>query len=148
MKTTDLDLARIRFREKGLTLAIAKNESIIFESKLRGVSSFLDAINKLGNRLEGSSVSDKITGRAIALLCIYSRVRTVYTETLSDSARTLLERNGIPTESDKVVERILNSHKTDVCPFEKLLKKVRNPTVAYKKLVQACSVSGKRESEG
>lgn len=148
MKTTDLDLARIRFREKGLTLAIAKDESIIFESKLRGVSSFLDAINKLGNRLEGSSVSDKVTGRAIALLCIYSRVRIVYAETLSDSARALLERNGIPAESDRVVERILNSHKTDVCPFEKLLKKVRNPTVAYKKLVQACSVSGKRVSEG
>ncbi|HJW97609.1 MAG TPA: DUF1893 domain-containing protein [Candidatus Bathyarchaeia archaeon] len=148
MKTTDLDLARIRFREERLTLAIAKDESIIFESKLRGVSSFLEAIERLGNRLEGSSVADKVTGRAIALLCIYSRIRTAYAETLSDSARRLLERNGIPTESDKIVERILNSHKTDVCPFEKLLKKVRNPTVAYKKLVQACSISDKRESEG
>jgi hypothetical protein len=143
----DLDLARIRLREKGLTLAVAKDESIIFESKLHGVSGFLDAIDKLGHRLEGTSVSDKVTGRAIALLCIYSHVRTVYAETLSDSARTLLERNGISTKSDKIVERILNSRRTDICPFEKLLKKVRNPAIAYKKLVQACSVSDKRESE-
>jgi len=148
LKTTDLDLARIRFREKRLSLVVAKDENIIFESRLRGVSSFLEAIGKLGNRLEGSSVSDKVTGRAIALLCIYSRVKAVYAETLSDSARTLLEINGIVTESDRVVERILNSHKTDVCPFEKLLKKVRNPTVAYKKLVQACSVVGKKDSGG
>jgi hypothetical protein len=90
LKKTDLELARIRFREKRLTLAIAKDESIIFESKLRGVSSFLDAIETLGDRLKGSSVSDKVTGRAIALLCIYSRVSTIYAETLSDSAKTLL----------------------------------------------------------
>lgn len=146
MKATDLDLARICFKEKSLTLAIAKDGNIIFESRLRGVSSFLEAIRKLDGQLEGASVADKVTGRAVALLCIYSRVKSVYSEMLSYSAGMLLEKSKVLVESGRVVETILNSDKTDVCPFEKLLSKVKSPETAYRRLVHRCSISGKKEA--
>ena len=137
----DLDVAKNRLDEAGLTLVVVKDETVIFESKLHGVSSFLEAIERLDDQLENSSVADRVVGMSVALLCVYSHIKAVYGEILNRRAKTFLEENGVCSESVALVERILNAEKTGTCPFEQLVRRIRNPEVAYRKLVQTCSVN-------
>ncbi len=141
MNVTDLDVAKSRIRSAELTLVVVKDNKVILESKLRGVSGFLEAIDRLGVQFEGASVADKVVGKAIALMCVYSKVKSVHAQTLSQKAKIFLEENEIHLEWDTLVKRVLNANKTKTCPFEKLVEKVDDPAVAYGKLVRACSVS-------
>jgi hypothetical protein len=130
----DLEKAKKRLEQNNLTLSIVKNGKIIFENSSHGIGGFLTAIEKCGKRLEGASVADRITGKAIALLCVYSKVQAVYAIILSRSAKTLLEKYAIHHEWNQLVENILNANGEDTCPFEKLAKEISNPNEAYGKL--------------
>lgn len=141
MSTTDLDVAKKRIRGAELTLVVVKDNRVILESELRGVSGFLEAIDRLGVQFEGASVADRVVGKAIALMCVYSKVKSIYAQTLSQKAKIFLEENKIHLEWDTLVKRVLNANKTKTCPFEKLVEKVNDPAVAYGKLAQACSMS-------
>ena len=104
-----LEVAKNRLNEAGLTLVVVKDENVIFESKLHGVSSFLEAIERLDDQLENSSVADRVVGMSVALLCVYSHIKAVYGETLSRRAKTFLEENGVCSDSTALVEKILNA---------------------------------------
>ena len=130
----DLETAKQRLNQRGLTLSIVKNEKIIFESKTHGISDFLEAVERLKSKLEGSSIADRVVGKAVAFLCAYANVQAVFAETLSRSAKALLEKYGIYHEWDNLVERILDAGKTETCPFEKLAENFSDPEEAYKKL--------------
>ncbi len=136
---SDLDVAKGRLTEAGLTLVVVKDRKVIFESRRRGVSSFLEAVDRLGDRLEDASVADKVVGRAVALLCIYSHVVLVYGDILSLAAKAFLEENNVHVESGVIVDDILNADKTGFCPFERLVIEIRDPEVAYRKLADFCS---------
>jgi len=131
----DLEIAKQRLTENNLTLSIVKKGKIIFENSSHGISGFLEAIEKCEDKLEGASVADRITGKAIALLCVYSRVKAVYAVTLSRKAKALFEEHAVCHEWNKLVENILNISGTDTCPFEKLAEEISNPKDAYRKLL-------------
>lgn len=130
----DLEMAKRRLKERGLTLSIVKNEEIIFESKTHGISSFLEAIEKLKDKLEGSSVADTVAGKAVAFLCVYANIQAFFAETLSRKAKALLEEHNIHHEWKNLVEKILNFNKTEACPFEKLTAEISDPKEAYQRL--------------
>jgi len=130
----DLEVAKKRLNEKRLTLSIVKNGEIIFETVSNGISGFLEAIEKFGDGLEGTSVADRVTGKAIALLCIYAKVKAVYALILSKGAKSVFEKHAIHHEWNELVENILDVNKTRICPFEKLAKEISNPKNAYRKL--------------
>lgn len=130
----DLEIAKKRLSEKSLVLSIVKRGGIILETASNGISGFLGAIGKFGNRLEGSSVADKIVGKAIALLCVYAKVEAVYAKILSKEAEKVFEKYKIYHEWDVMVENILNVSKVEKCPFEKLAAEISDPKDAYKKL--------------
>ncbi|MGB9756677.1 MAG: DUF1893 domain-containing protein, partial [Candidatus Bathyarchaeales archaeon] len=133
MEKQDLILAKKRLlKEKILTLAIAKNGKIIFETSSHGISGFLEAVEKLGDMLNGASVADKVVGKAIALLCVYKSVKMVYAVTLSREAKAFFEEHEVYHEWEKLVENILDFKKVGVCPFEKLATEISNPNEAYK----------------
>ncbi|MDH7477848.1 MAG: DUF1893 domain-containing protein [Candidatus Bathyarchaeota archaeon] len=135
MEKQDLTIAKKRLSaEKGLTLAIAKNGEIIFGTASRGISGFLEAVEKLGDKLNGASVADKVVGKAIALLCVYKSVKMVYAATLSKEAKAFFEKHKIYHEWDELAENILDFKKAGICPFEKLAAKISNPNEAYKRL--------------
>ena len=134
MENQDLRIAKKELKEKSLSLVIVKNGEILFESFSHGISGFLQAIEKLGKKLEGASMADKIVGRAIALLCIYADVKEVYAETLSRGAKSLFEKYSLCCEWDNLVEKILDTQKIEACPFEKASKQISNPKEAYEKL--------------
>lgn len=130
----DLEIAKERLNEKSLTLSIVKNGEIIFETVSNGISGFLEAIEKFGDGLEGTSVADRVTGKAIALLCVYAKVKAVYALILSKGAKSVFEKHAIHHEWNELVENILDVNKTRICPFEKLAKEISNPKNAYRKL--------------
>jgi len=130
----DLKLAKLRLKERDLTLVIVKGGKVIFETGSQGVSGFLQAIEKFGKGLFASSVADKIVGAAAAMLCAYSEVASVFAVTISEEGIKVLEGNGILYKFENRVPNILNYDRTDVCPFEKLASGSRDPKEAYAKL--------------
>jgi len=130
----DLAIAKKRLGIKSLTISIVKNDEIIFETVSHGISGFLEAIAKLGDKLEGASVADRVVGKAIALLCVYAKVKAVYAITLSKKAKAVLENNVVYHEWEDLVENILDVNKAGICPFEKLAKEISNPNDAYGRL--------------
>ena len=127
----DLEKAKIQLTERQLTLVIVKNGEILFETEFHRISGFLTAIEQLGKKLENASIADKVVGKAVALLCVYARVKAVYAETLSSEAKSLFEENRVTSEWKEIVEVILDDRKQDMCPFEKEANNITNPKEAY-----------------
>lgn len=141
MDTPDLRLARLTLHESNLNLVIVKKGEVVFDTRAHGIGGFLLAIDKLGKELVGSSVADRIVGRAAALLCAYCEVASVFAVTVSEEGAQTLIRNNIPHEYENIVPNILNYDRTDICPFEKLTAGLMDPKEAYEKLKRKASSS-------
>jgi hypothetical protein len=134
VRDRDLELAKLRLKDRDLTLVIVKEGKVIFETRSQGVGGFLQAIEKLGKRLVASGVADKIVGAAAAMLCVYSEVSSVFAVTISEEGIRVFEDNDIIYQFENEVPNILNHDKTDICPFEKLVIGSKDPKEAYTKL--------------
>jgi len=130
----DLKLAEQRLKEKKFNLLIVKDGKIIFATKSQGIRGLLQAIEKLGKQLIGSSVADNIVGRAAAMLCTYFKSSSVFAVTISEEGEKMLKENEIPYQFENRVPNILNYERTDICPFEKLVMGLTKPEEAYEKL--------------
>jgi hypothetical protein len=128
----DLEIAKRTLYKKGLTLAMMKNGEVLFETRSHRISGFLGAIEQLGDELEGASLADRVAGKAIALLCVYAKIKEVHAEVLSKKAKIVLEQNGIPHEWKELVDNILDLDKSGVCPFEKAADDISDPEDAYR----------------
>ena len=130
----DLGTAKEILKKRDLSLAIVKKGELLFESSSSGIKGLLQAIDKLEACLEGSSVADRVVGRAAALLLAYSRVREVYAATLSDEGLEVLKENSVPVEHDNLVPKILDRKGEDICPFEKFSITITSVEEAYRQL--------------
>jgi hypothetical protein len=141
---SDLDIAKSRLYGKKLTLTIVKDGEVLFETGSHRISGFVGAIEKLGAKLEGAAVADRVAGKAIALLCIYAKISAVYAEVLSEKAKAVFEENGVRHEWKELVKNVLDLNKKGVCPFEKAAADISDPKDAYRKFkalqgsLQAC----------
>lgn len=129
----DLEIAKKRLIQGNLTLSIVKNSKVLFESKSHGVSGFLEALEKFGGNLKGASAADRIVGKAIALLCIHAGIKAVYALTLSKEAKAAFDKYIVYYEWNNIVEKILDTKKVEICPFEKAALKISNPVEAYER---------------
>lgn len=146
METPDLRLAKCKLNESNLSLVIVKKGKIVFETGAHGIGGFLLAIERLGKKIVGSAVADRIVGRAAALLCAYSEVASVFAVTTSEDGIQILRENAVPYEYENVVSNILSYDRTDICPFEKLTADLKNPKEAYARLTQEIGSSLNRAS--
>jgi hypothetical protein len=128
---SDLEIAKNVLYKKELTLAIVKNGEVMFETRSHRISGFLGAIEQLGDKLEYASLADRVAGKAIALLCVYAKIKEVYAEILSKKAKTVFEQNGIPNEWKELVDNVLDLNKSGVCPFENAADDISDPKDAY-----------------
>jgi len=128
---TDLDIAKTELYEEQLTLAIVKDGAVLFTTKSHRISGFLEAIEKLGGKLEGASLADRVAGKAIALLCVYAKVREVFAAVLSRKAMAVFKQHQIPVHWNELVDNVLDQNKTGVCPFEKAAADINDPAKAY-----------------
>jgi hypothetical protein len=148
MEDHDLELAKLKLIQENLSLVIAKNGKVIFETEKQGIGGFLQAIETRGKQLDASSVADKIIGVATAKLCVYSNVASVFALTISEGGVKVLEDNNITYFFEKKVLNIMNRDKTDVCPFEKKAIGTKSPDEAYNKLKALATEMKRRSATG
>jgi hypothetical protein len=130
----DLKIAREHLLNRAVTLCIVRNGKILFETASHGLSGFLRATEELGEQLSGASVADKIVGKAVALLCLHSKIEAVYASVISRTAKELFEQHSVCAEWGELVENILSDCKPTACPFERLAAEIADPHEGYKRL--------------
>jgi len=131
----DLGALLGRLKDQGLNLLIIRGGRPIYSSGEAGMAPLLRAIDRLGlEELRGSTVVDRIVGRAAALLISHFRAGDVYAGLLSRGAVEVLERHGVRWESESVADRIMNRYHTDICPFEKMVLQIEDPGEGYERL--------------
>jgi len=113
---------------EGLSLLIVKEGKALFQSSDHGLRPLLEAVSGVEpSRLKGSTVIDKVVGKAAALLICYFQGEQVYAQTMSRPATKILEKRGIDFKSEKVVEAM-------ECPFENAVMEIDDPEEGFKKL--------------
>jgi hypothetical protein len=130
----DVEVAEGILGNKGVTLAIVKEGKILFESDSSGIRGLLQAIEKLKKEMFGSSVADRVVGRAAALLLAYSHVNEVYAFVLSREGLKVLEENRIKVEYLNLVQAVLDRTGKNICPFEKFSSEIKSLDKAYEQL--------------
>jgi hypothetical protein len=79
-------------------------------------------------------VADRVVGKAAALLCLYARATAVFAVIASEKGVEMLKKNNVLCRFENMVPYILDSKKSGICPFEKLVINISNPDEAYEKL--------------
>jgi hypothetical protein len=134
----DVELAEDLLSNQSVSLVIVKEGQTLFESGSSGIYGLLQAIEKLKREMYGSSVADRVVGRAAALLLAYSHVNEVYAVILSREGLVMLEKNGIKVECLNLVQKILDRTGKNMCPFEKFSSGITSPDEAYEQLKSFC----------
>jgi hypothetical protein len=127
----DLEIAKKQLYDNELTLVIAKNGKVIFQTDSHRISGFMYAIDTIGTQLKDASVADRVAGKALALLCIYAGINEIYAEVLSKKARALFEECMVACKWKQLVDNVLDLNKTDMCPFEKAAANIVDPKDSY-----------------
>ncbi|MCW4052175.1 MAG: DUF1893 domain-containing protein [Candidatus Bathyarchaeota archaeon] len=131
-----LELAKQKLKEDKLSLAIAKDSHILYQTRSEGILGLLRAVDELKDELAGASVADRVMGKAAALLCVHVDVACVFALTMSKSGLTTLRKHGIYYEFEKLVPVILNMDKNCKCPLEKLVENLTNGEEAHQRIKQ------------
>jgi phosphatidylglycerophosphatase A len=82
----DIELARSLLEEEKWDLVIVKGGQVLFSSQERGVAPFFQAVQSMGKILHNAVVADRIVGLAIAMLCLYARITSVYADIANQGA--------------------------------------------------------------
>ncbi len=133
---TDLELAKQTLRGDKLSLAIAKNAHVLYQTKAEGILGLVRAIDQLKDELAGASVADRVVGKAAALLCVQIEAAHVFGLTMSKSGLATLKKHGIDCEFQRLVPAILNIDKSCKCPLEKMVENLTNAQEAYERIKQ------------
>ncbi|MEM4718488.1 MAG: DUF1893 domain-containing protein [Nitrososphaerota archaeon] len=132
---SDLMLARRTLAESGANMVIARGGEIIFMGWSKGLRDLAKIALTSPGLLEGSSVADKIVGKAVAVICSMNGVKAVYAQLMSSPALEELERSGIETHYERLAPYI-ETPSGEICPFEKLIMHLGNRDEAYRMLLE------------
>jgi hypothetical protein len=124
----DIDLARSLLEEEKWDLVVVKGGQILFSSRERGVAPFFQAVQSMGKSLHNVAMADRIVGSAAAMLCLHTRISSVYAGMASQGTLDMLKGQGVTVSSESTVPYISNYDGTDLCPFEKLAGSCQGPS--------------------
>lgn len=111
------------------SLVVYTEDKEIITSQEHGLIPLLNYIEN--NSFKNTYAFDKTVGKAAAMLYVYADADYVYAKTISKPAIKVLKKHKINYEAENIINEIPNSSNTDICPFEKLVKNINNPTQAY-----------------
>ena len=110
---------------------IARRDNIIiYCSNEIGVKPILSKLNENIDFYKDADIEDTVVGKAAACLYVLAKIKFVYAHTLSELAKTYLEKNNIPFKYDELVKEIRNRTNTDICPLEKSVIHIDDPVIA------------------
>jgi len=122
----DVNIAKELLEKEQLALAIVKNGEIIFTSRDRGIKPLYTAVEELKDELKGSSIADRVTGKAAAMLCEYAGIKELHTNLISENAIKVMDTTTILYYYDESSPYIKNRDETGMCPVETLSLNVNN----------------------
>jgi len=114
--TGDLKLAAEKLELEGHSLVVVKDGRTLFCSRMPGIKPMLEALDN--DVLVGSSVADKVIGRAAAMAAVMGEVTSLYTPVMSEEAVEVLTEAGILYYAKKIVPVILDRDRSRPCPVE------------------------------
>ena len=107
-----------------------RDNKIIYCSNEIGVKPILSKLNENIDFYKDADIEDTVVGKAAACLYVLAKIKFVYAHTLSELAKTYLEKNNIPFKYDELVKEIRNRTNTDMCPLEKSVIDIDDPILA------------------
>ena len=107
-----------------------RDNKIIYCSNEIGVKPILSKLNENIDFYKDADIEDTVVGKAAACLYVLAKIKFVYAHTLSELAKTYLEKNYIPFKYDELVKEIRNRTNTDICPLEKSVIHIDDPVIA------------------
>lgn len=114
----DVDLAKKLLNDGNLNLVVVKDSKVIFKSREKGIKPLYTAVNEIKYEIAGSSIADRVTGKAAAMLCKYGKIKELHTKLISENAINVLKDTAIIINYDEVTPFIKNRDKTGMCPVE------------------------------
>jgi len=116
----DLKMARAERERRRLALVAVKDGRVVATGQRGGVVDLLDILRRKDVDLKGAALSDRVVGKAAAMLARCGGVTRVHGALMSDAAARTLDEVRVPHAADRRVTRILNRSGDDLCPMERL----------------------------
>jgi hypothetical protein len=129
----NLQKARELLEQENHTFVMVKGNTV-HTSQLNGIKPMYDAVTKFSQQAKGSSVADKVIGKAAALLAVYGGVKSIYAELTTPGAISVCKKYNIPISFKQQVEAIQNREKTGLCPMEQLARQTDIPEELLQKV--------------
>lgn len=98
---------------------VVVKDGVMHSGRGRGVSPLLAFHDREAGFLKGATVADKVIGRAAAVILVSGGAVRVHGLTMSEDGKAYLEEHGIAVSWDRLVPRILNADRSDLCPLER-----------------------------
>ena len=131
---SDLEKSKEIFKNGDYTCVLCKDE-ITYTSTERGLKPLITWLEN-GTDLTGVSASDKIVGKAAAMVYSLLKVDSVYAPVMSEDGAKTLEKSGITPLYDTLVKEIRNRLNTGLCPMEETVKNISEPKKALAAIKQ------------
>lgn len=133
---TDIENSKTILKNGNYTCVLCLGD-VVRTSNKRGIAPLVEFIGE--NRdFGGFSASDKIVGKAAAMMFAKMGIVQVFAEVISKKAVEILRTNGINCSWDTLCEYIINRDGTGPCPIENAVKDIddNNFDGAYKRILQ------------
>jgi hypothetical protein len=127
----DIDLARNVITNEDCSFVVIKNGKIRRKKKEAGIKPVLDAIDQMGEDINGSIIGERKLSKASALLCRYGKVAGVYSPEGTKTAIALLIMGGVPCQVDSMIPYIDKYKNSELAQADSILKEVNSPEQAY-----------------
>jgi hypothetical protein len=122
----DLEIAKARLKE-GFSFCIVKDGKVTFDGMSAGIKDIYHIVTD--HDIRGSSVADKIIGKAVALLLVEGGIKSAFALNINQKALDVLNERGIEVQYDSLMDRL-----ESMCQFEKAVKDVSEPKDAINAL--------------
>ena len=114
------------------TCVVRTTAGEILTSDAHGIRPPLLWLREDPDLLRGADVSDRVIGKAAALLFCHGGVRSIWAEKMSEAAVDFLNAADIAHAYDALVPAILNREGTGLCPMEQKVILIDDPAQAFR----------------
>ena len=114
-------------RRGEVTCVVLQNGETIFRSEKRGVAPLLELLADDSRPLMGADVTDKLIGKAAAMLLTLGGTKSVTALVMSEAGRDYLAAHDIAARYETLTPAILNRAGDGPCPMEAAVAELDDP---------------------
>ncbi|MBK5251239.1 MAG: DUF1893 domain-containing protein [Peptostreptococcaceae bacterium] len=116
----DLKMAVDMLYSEGRALVLVRNGEVLKRDDRRGIGPMYDIATGERSLSDGSSLADKVIGKAAAMLAVDAGIARLYALVISEEAEKVLSDAKMEYHFKTMVPFIQNREKTGKCPMERL----------------------------